>query len=116
MPSLDEWETLAIYLGGNDLAYPKLRENGTSHWDSPNTGATNESGFTALPAGIRYDVNGVYIEKGKTTGFWSSEQNNTLNAYIRLIKMGGINYTNTTIWPKQSGFSVRCIKDKPGNK
>ena len=51
VPSNSEWESLVTYLGGDDIAGGKLKEVGTSHWDSPNLGATNESGFTALPAG-----------------------------------------------------------------
>jgi uncharacterized protein (TIGR02145 family) len=51
IPSDAEWTTLTDYLGGASVAGSKLKETGTTHWLSPNTGATNESGFTALPGG-----------------------------------------------------------------
>jgi uncharacterized protein (TIGR02145 family) len=53
VPTMDEWTILIDYLGGVNLASGKLRESGTTHWESPNEGATNESGFTALPGGFR---------------------------------------------------------------
>lgn len=53
VPTDAEWQILMDYLGGEILAGGKLKETGTSHWASPNTGATNESGFTARPGGIR---------------------------------------------------------------
>jgi len=48
---MDEWQILIDYLGGAEIAGGKLKEDGTLHWNSPNTGATDESGFCALPAG-----------------------------------------------------------------
>jgi uncharacterized protein (TIGR02145 family) len=67
---IDEWTTLTNYLG-DSIAGGKLKENGTVNWHYPNTGATNESGFTALPGGWR-DENGVYQEIGYQGVFWSS--------------------------------------------
>jgi uncharacterized protein (TIGR02145 family) len=113
VPSADELRTLGTYLGGNDKAYVKLKEIGTYHWESPNEGATNESGFTALPAGYRYETDGSDADMGRAFGIWSSEQYNTVNSYFRqIVQLGGTNnYTNVTICPKQAGGSVRCIKD-----
>jgi len=53
VPTDLEWTTLATYLGGTSAAGGKLKETGTTHWLSPNTGATNETGFTALSGGLR---------------------------------------------------------------
>jgi uncharacterized protein (TIGR02145 family) len=53
VPTHDEWTALSVYLGGESVAGGKLKETGTIHWKSSNDGATNESGFTALPGGIR---------------------------------------------------------------
>ena len=55
VPSIDEWSQLFDALGGGASAGGKLKEAGTLHWLEPNTGATNESGFTALPAGMNYE-------------------------------------------------------------
>ena len=51
VPTNDEYTTLITFLGGESVASSKLKESGTSHWQSPNTEATNQSGFTALPGG-----------------------------------------------------------------
>ena len=56
VPSYTEWTTLITYLGGSSVAGGKLKETGTVHWASPNTGATNESGFTGLPGGYRVNT------------------------------------------------------------
>jgi hypothetical protein len=61
-------DVLATYLGGNNSAGGKLKETGTSHWLDPNIGATNESGFTALPGGQR-DNQGIFSMMG-IVGFW----------------------------------------------
>jgi uncharacterized protein (TIGR02145 family) len=113
IPSVDELKTMITYLGGASNAYFKIKEIGTYHWESPNEGATNESGFTALPAGGIWEADGSYVEMGLSAGFWSSEQYNPVNAYVRtIIQMGGANnYTTITSYPKQGGNSVRCIKD-----
>ncbi|MFZ4708201.1 MAG: FISUMP domain-containing protein, partial [Bacteroidales bacterium] len=54
LPSIAEWTTLTTYLGGDTIAGGLMKEEGTAHWISPNNSATNESGFTALPGGLRY--------------------------------------------------------------
>jgi len=62
---------LTDYLGGLSIAGGKLKETGTSHWLSPNTGATNETGFTALPSGTRYGMK-IPSEDGNSGGWWSA--------------------------------------------
>jgi uncharacterized protein (TIGR02145 family) len=113
VPSKEECITLGTYLGGNDKAYFKLKEISTSHWDSPNDGATNESGFTALPAGGRLSEDGAFYEMGRAAGFWSSDQYNTNSGWLRqIVQMGGTNnYTNVVGGIKKDGGPVRCIKD-----
>ena len=114
VPTGDEWRTLVDYLGGKDVAGGKLKEEGTTHWDSPNTGATNETGFTALPGGMRYGE--FYSPNNEGTGmneygcFWSSTERNEYNAWRWRVthssKMDVYPYA-TKVW----GFSVRCIRD-----
>jgi uncharacterized protein (TIGR02145 family) len=109
VPSFEEWLDLATYLGGESVAGGKLKETGTTHWLSPNTGATNETGFTALPGSLRHHEGGFsYVSQGGV--WWSSSESNTFNAWGR-----GMNYNNSNldIWSVEKfyGFSVRCVKD-----
>jgi len=108
IPTDAEWTTLIDYLGGENVAGSKLKETGTSHWNSPNE-ATNESGFTALPGGNRYSY-GAFGNIG-SSGYWrSSTQYNTSNAWYRNMDYdydGVYTYNGS----KVSGFSVRCVKD-----
>jgi uncharacterized protein (TIGR02145 family) len=53
LPTDAEWTELTEYLGGESVAAGKIKETGITHWAPPNTGATNETGFTALPGGYR---------------------------------------------------------------
>jgi uncharacterized protein (TIGR02145 family) len=109
MPSDGEWKELTDYLGGQRVAGGKLKatgsiEEGTGLWYAPNTGATNESGFTALPGGIRSH----YI--GLVGGWWSATEYDSGNAWFRdmicddsVVRRGGIK--------RENGLSVRCLKD-----
>jgi uncharacterized protein (TIGR02145 family) len=74
LPSDDEWTTLTDYLGGEAVAGGKLKETGTTHWQSPNEGATNESGFTALPGGYRYFIPDTFYYIGNYGYWWSSTE------------------------------------------
>ncbi len=109
VPSDAEWQTLVDYLGGGSVAGGKMKEAGTTHWQSPNTGATNASGFSGLPGSFRgYDGN--YYNIGYVAGFWSSSDIDNINAWYVYL-----NYDNSEIYSgnyyKRRGFSVRCVKD-----
>jgi len=109
VPSDAEWTTLTNYLGGSSEAGGKLKETGTIHWNSPNTGATNESGFTALPGGMRF-VHGEYNVIGLTSYFWSSTTSSSTEYYHILL-----NNTSPSIMRISSyneiGRYIRCLKD-----
>ena len=109
VPSDDEWTTLTTYLGGEDIAGGKLKEFGSVHWLSPNTGASNESGFTALPGAGRY-FDGTFWGIGMYGNWWSSTEKSADVAWLRNLHSsdGGIYRDNS---PKGSAFSVRCIKN-----
>ena len=88
----------------------KLKETGTTHWASPNTGATNSSGFTALPGGYRYYFTGNFLIMGTHAFVWSSTESSSSYAGRRALSYdeSGVNRLN---YDKVNGHSVRCIKD-----
>jgi uncharacterized protein (TIGR02145 family) len=110
IPTDAEWTTLTTYLGGESIAGGKLKETGTTHWLSPNMGATNETGFSALPGGFRNDLGACY-NIGTYVLWWSSTEYSNTSAGYRLI-----NYDSASVisgsFNKRSGFSVRCIRDQ----
>ena len=108
VPSDDEWTTLADFLGSDTFAGGKLKETGTAHWQSPNAGATNETGFTGLPGGIRTNE-GSFGDIGKFCYFWTSTPIYNY-AWFRYLDYRYPRLGRTTI-SRQYGFSVRCIKD-----
>jgi uncharacterized protein (TIGR02145 family) len=107
-----DWRNLTKFLGGDSLAQGKLKEAGTKHWNSPNTGATNESGFTALPGGNRWDY-GRFLGIGEFTHWWTATENekDTCMAWRRILvnKQPAKNYRGTA--DKKLGWYVRCVKD-----
>jgi len=110
VPTDAQWTTLATYLGGESVAGGKLKEAGTTHWISPNTGATNSSGFTALPGGYR-DGTGPYYIIGYNGYWWSSTQYSTTpNAWNRSIPFGSTNVFRN-LDQERHGFSVRCLRN-----
>ena len=111
LPSDAEWTTLTTYLGGESVAGGKMKEAGESHWTSPNTGATNESGFTALPGGYR-DTNGSFGYFGIYGSWWSSTEGSTNSAWHRGLFCTLSNVLRDYYYVyKDSGFSVRCLRD-----
>jgi uncharacterized protein (TIGR02145 family) len=109
VPTDEEWTVLTDYLGGKSIAAGKLKETGISHWLSPNGEATNESGFTALPAGYR-SYAGVF-NSIKYYGFWwTSTEWSSIGAWYRDI-YHGYNYVDRSNSNKNSGATIRCLKD-----
>jgi uncharacterized protein (TIGR02145 family) len=120
LPSDAEWMELELYLGMDQATANltnfrgsneggKLKEAGTTHWASPNAGATNETGFTALPGGFR-NWDGPFVGEGLNTIWWSSTASSSNSAYNR-----GLNKDREDIYRvvdnKTSGFYIRCVKD-----
>lgn len=111
VPSDAEWKKLTDYLGGEGIAGNKLKETGTTHWSSTNTGVTNESGFTALPGGYR-GTNGSFFYLGNFGYWWSATEYNAAEAWYRYVNFEHSNlYSEYHPLGKQLGFSVRCVKD-----
>jgi uncharacterized protein (TIGR02145 family) len=109
VPSRDEWQQLRDVLGDTLTGGGKLKEEGTLHWKTPNTGAVNSNGFTALPGGIRY-FEGTFNSVSCFTAFWSStESDNDKAWYLSLYYSDAVVAMNKI--SKKDGFSVRCLKD-----
>ncbi len=87
-----------------------MKEAGTTHWDAPNTGATNESGFTALPGGYRYYPFGFYGAMGLKGDFWSASQFHSNYAWTRVLL-----YNSDVLIrvdkDKGFGLAVRLLRD-----
>jgi uncharacterized protein (TIGR02145 family) len=112
IPSEAEWDTLIAYLGGESIAGGKMKEAGTTKWASPNAGATNSSGFSALPGGYRYK-DGRFSDMGNlgySAGFWSSTASTELDAYPVNLYYDRLQVSQFVDY-KQAGFSVRLVKD-----
>lgn len=108
VPSNEEWTTLTNFLGGESIAGGKLKEDGIIHWNSPNSGATNETGFTALPGGWRHP-DGTFNDVSYNGGWWSNSMYSSIYAWSRSMRWDQSNVTN---WyrDRRDGYSVRCIK------
>ena len=111
IPSDAEWTTLTEYLGGEGIAGAKLKEIGTMHWNTPNTSATNESDFTDLPGGLRYN-DGSFDFVGNYGYWWSRTEHDYYSekAWCRSMLYNSSNVSRGS-YEKNGGFSVRCIKD-----
>ena len=109
IPSDDEWTILTTFLGGATIAGGKMKEMGTALWQSPNTAATNESGFSGLPAGYR-GSSGSFSNIGYVGFWWSSSEGDTTSAWNR-----GLSYydggAGSSDGDKKYGFSLRCLRD-----
>ena len=112
IPSDLEWISLTTCLGGVGFAGSKMKEIGTLHWLSPNTDATNLSGFTALPAGIRGSFDGAFSQIQRETIWWSSTQGTSADAWTRGVYYASGTAVSRNDMIKVSGLSVRCIKDQ----
>jgi uncharacterized protein (TIGR02145 family) len=107
VPSDAEWTTLETSLGGSAVAGGKMKL--TTGWDTPNTGATNSSGFTGLPGGY-LGTNGTYGSIGLYGYWWSSSEFDSYGAWFLTVNY---NFSNTArdTDSGRHGFSVRCIRD-----
>jgi uncharacterized protein (TIGR02145 family) len=108
IPTDEDWTTLTTFLGGDSIAGNELRETGTTHWASPNAGATNSSGFTALPGGYQ-NVSGFFWELTYDGRWWTSTEFSTALPWYRMLSYDNPDvYRNS--YSKMTGFSVRCIR------
>ncbi len=113
VPSDSEWTTLENQLGGSSVAGGALKSTATQPspggWNSPNTGATNSSDFTALPGGLR-DNYGDFNDVAYVGFWWSSSVFSGSSAWGRLLFSNGSD-VNRTNYGRTNGYSVRCCMD-----
>jgi uncharacterized protein (TIGR02145 family) len=117
VPTDAEWSSFINYLdpnadGGNNIpntAGGKMKSTGTQYWQSPNTDATNESGFSGLPGGYRFG-NGAFSSIGSNGGWWSSTEGIANGAWGRSLSYGNGSVARGND-NKRDGFSVRCLRD-----
>jgi uncharacterized protein (TIGR02145 family) len=109
LPNDAEWTKLVSFLGTKTTAGGKLKEKGTNHWLSPNTGATNETGFSALPGGY-CNKTGTFSDLGKSGFWWSSTSTGTNFASDWSMYSQNTDISNYGD-NMEIGVSVRCIKD-----
>jgi uncharacterized protein (TIGR02145 family) len=109
IPTDEEWNTLTTFLGGEEVAGGKLKEIGTSHWTTPNTGASDETSFTALPTGFR-DVSRTFDNFGTFGGWWSATESTSTFAYSRYVSYNSAKIFWENI-SKLDGVGVRCLKN-----
>lgn len=118
VPSDVEWHSLIQYIDTNADPFNSdesltaggiLKETGFTHWNSPNTGATNSFGFTALPGGLR-GYFGTFIDLRNSGNWYSSSELDATTPWIRSITY---NYNKMLKWgySKSYGYSVRCLKN-----
>jgi len=123
VPSYAEWDILKNYLGGSNVAGGKAKEAGLTHWNSPNTGATNSSGFNSIPGGHRWvNLTGGgspdwFSGLGQESDWWTAtatsesdahfvETNYNTTQMYRSGFLGGVGY-----YDKRIGYALRCVKD-----
>ena len=114
VPTDEEWTKLTDFLGGLDVAGGKMKATGTDLWNSPNTGASNESGFSALPGGYRYGYfwgSGEFYELGLNGYFWTATEYTETHSRTRTVNAERTK-VYSSVFVKNNGFSVRCVKDK----
>jgi uncharacterized protein (TIGR02145 family) len=127
VPNKDRFDVLKEYI--NSLGVPvdahggALKEEGTTHWLAPNTGATNSTGFSALPGGYRDDYDGnFYLIGANSYGdgvtnyncvgyFWGSDTSDNYDSYGNALGVhNGIGSINMNIYLKDNGLSIRCVR------
>jgi uncharacterized protein (TIGR02145 family) len=109
VPAESDWQILLDFVGWQYVdGDGKLKETGTIHWASPNSNATNSSGFNALPGGKRYDYGdfeGIKLE----AAWWTSTESDS--EFTRFYNLGNDGGSSLLYGYKHNGLSIRCLKD-----
>jgi uncharacterized protein (TIGR02145 family) len=109
VPTLEDWEKLSVFLGGDSISGGKLKYLNNNNWSNPTTQATNSSGFTALPGGMRW-YNGSFGSKTGMGNWWAqNEMTSNTAAHIILINYSDMFSKSENF--KKAGMSIRCIEN-----
>jgi uncharacterized protein (TIGR02145 family) len=109
-PSADPTEWSESEIAGSKLKSTRTAPDAHPRWESSNTVATDEYGFSALPGGSRYDVSGRFYDVGGYGFWWSSTEDGASYAWFRYMHFGN-EYVARSNYSKKLGLSVRCIRD-----
>jgi len=107
VPTDAEWTALVTFLGGEVIAYTRMKEVGNDHWLKYDTGS-NDAGFYALPGGLR-TFNGTFEDMGISGNWWTATEYDQSCAWYRHMK-GDQNNISRYLCLKRNGLSVRCVK------
>ena len=107
IPSEGEFTELTEFLGGEGVAGGKMKEVGYDHWNSPNTGATNSSGWTGLPGGERYTTG--FPDMGNNGVWWSASESGSYSWFRALSDVNDDVFIGND--DRVNGFSARCVRD-----
>jgi len=113
LPTDSEWNSLRHYLTNNSTssyAGGELKETGLTHWNYPNTGATNSVGFTAIPGGMRRESDGTFNGLGNFVVWWSATDYEGIMSYYWSVAYDHANFDHQFAL-KSNAFSVRCVRD-----
>jgi len=111
VPDVSEWNTLAAFLGGNEIAGGKLKDYYTPYWKGPNLCIANNFGFRALPGGGRRNITGRFFGIRERGYWWTSRSDNYSQAFSRSMSHESTEL-DRFLTNKKYGFSIRCIKDQ----
>jgi uncharacterized protein (TIGR02145 family) len=119
VPSDADWNTLINTIDPNadggintiNIAGGKMKSSGLQYWNTPNLGATNESGFSALPGGLRNGISLNFVYKGRYCFFWSSTEFSPDKLWKRILDKSDSNIIRDEPGHKRDGYSVRCVRD-----
>jgi uncharacterized protein (TIGR02145 family)/uncharacterized repeat protein (TIGR02543 family) len=112
VPKTADWYALTIYLGGASVAGGKMKEAGTDNWETPNEGATNSSGFSALPGGSRME-DGVFWGMRNGGYWWEFPTDASASDFYSMMYLNsGSAGTSGDSFSKKYGLSVRLVKDQ----
>ncbi len=107
IPTTQDWDLMINYLGGSEVAGGKLKDTGFDYWEPPNTGATNSSGFTALPAGFRSHLDGTFNYKGQRAGWFVRQPGSGLS--FRFVSWS-MESSGSGPVHMPMGLSIRCFR------